>query len=120
VRRAALPYIIERHSGLIFQMQGETDRYFITVDWGVNADETSPPDLAPTISCDCPDSIGICKHICWLVFKVLRHDGLRVFATRELPLSLVGPLFDSAELREGLEREWGQGDSGSFMGGPDT
>lgn len=80
--------------------------------------ETSPYDIwfgedeCPTttrVNCNCPDPYpGLCKHICWLVFKVLKHDDLGVFTTHRFPKEHLGILIEEVGARALLVETWGR------------
>ena len=97
---------------LEFKMRGQTDEYLLVV--------TDPTGGSPEIRCSCPDSYrGLCKHMCWLVFKVLKHTDLDVFRTRRVPSALVASLVADDAARCRLVEEWGRSDGSSFEGSPD-
>ncbi len=103
-----------RSCDLEFVVTGETDTYSVLFSWG-----GSPMSTDPLVACNCPDEYaGLCKHVCWLIFKVLKHDDLGVFRTRTCPKDLLGTLFYDEPARETLVEMWGRGGS-SFQGVPD-
>jgi len=96
---------------LDFRMAGDTDIYRLTMEYLPNSTEGP----RPKISCSCPDAYpGLCKHICWLVFKVLGCDALDVFRTHRLPVVLISDLIGSQEARQSMVARWG-GPTGGFQ-----
>lgn len=86
---------------LEFAMRGELDAHLVTV-------ESHAPSNQLAISCSCPDSY-LCKHTCWLLFKVLKHADLDVFSTRCIPSALLGEMFDSEDARTHMVDTWSTG-----------
>lgn len=113
-RRFSLTSLSWEPGELIFSMRGDTADYELKLSYFRSAVARECD-----ISCSCPDSYpGLCKHLCWLVFKVLRHAGLEVFRTRQLPRPLYEGLIHSARARLQLLVQWGHPDP-VFGGIPD-
>ena len=87
---------------LMFFMVGETSFYTIQFELDECPRTTS-------VKCNCPDPYrGLCKHICWLVFKVLKHDNLDIFTTHRFPKEHLGILLEEEGARTLLVETWGR------------
>ena len=87
---------------LTFVVAGETS--FYTIWFG--KDECP---RTTSVKCNCPDPYrGLCKHICWLVFKVLKHDDLDIFTTHRFPKERLGILLEEEGARALLVETWGR------------
>lgn len=70
-------------------------------------------ETAGSIKCNCPDAnrSSYCKHVCWVVFKVLDHDDLDFFHPDLVDYPVVSchlttPLLDSEQARTHLAEKW--------------
>lgn len=79
---------------VVFLMHGDTGDYRVTMNYfpryrhGAEVEEC-------TVRCSCPDAYpGLCKHICWLLFKVLGYSETDVFFTHRVPKAIVAGLTD--------------------------
>jgi len=115
-REFALTGVRRGSEGLNFSMRGETVEYVLRAEY---ASPSSPSRLLE-LSCSCPDTYqGLCKHLCWMVFKVLKHDDLDVFRTQRIP-SVLGALdLDDADAQMSIVDLW-SGGGNSFRGIPDS
>ena len=100
-------YDADEEEGLMFRVRGETGSYnvrFRLFDDGGSA-----------VSCSCPDPFaGLCKHACWVVFKVLKHDDLAVFRTGTVPMELVWHVIHNEDAQAHLAETWGRNIDPSF------
>ncbi|KAL3158955.1 hypothetical protein ABBQ32_011353 [Trebouxia sp. C0010 RCD-2024] len=88
--------------GLVFRVRGETGSYDV-----VFQDSIMAPYI--TVSCSCPDPFaGLCKHICWVLFKVLKHDDLAVFSTGLVPVELVWHVTQNEDAQARMVEAWGR------------
>lgn len=101
-RAFALLNVIKLTDGMAFHMSGESGCYFIRFVL----------DSCPTttsVRCNCPDHYpGLCKHICWLVFKVLKHDDPDIFRTGRFPKERLGTLLEDEGARALMVETWGE------------
>ena len=88
--------------GLVFRVRGETGSY--NVCFGAQ-----DFDSYITVTCSCPDPFaGLCKHICWVLFKVLKHDDLAVFSTGLVPTELVWHVTQNEDAQARMVEVWGR------------
>ena len=94
------------NEGMAFRVRGETGSYNVCV--------------RQTVTCSCPDPFaGLCKHVCWVVFKVLRYGDLDVFRTRMVPMVRVWHFTRDEATRARLVEVWGRSTGSNFQGLPD-
>ena len=92
-----LPYRV------MFFVTGETGLYTIQCMWPNQHSTTA------SVECNCPDHYpGLCKHICWLVFKVLKHGCLDIFRTHTVPKEELEFLWGHEEGATALVQTWGR------------
>ena len=81
--RFGLQEVHDDDNSLVFRVQGDSGLYDVTFRESIIAPYT-------TVCCSCPDPfVGLCKHMCWVIFKVLKHDDLTVFDTGLVPMELI-------------------------------
>ena len=94
-------YDAEEEGGLVFRVRGETGSYNVLFD------DFSEEDVV--VTCSCPDPFaGLCKHICWVLFKVLKHDNLAVFSTGIVPMELVWHVTQNVDAQARMVEVWGR------------
>lgn len=93
--------------GLFFRVRGQTGSY--NVCFGDYSDSDT------IVTCSCPDPFaGLCKHICWVVFKILKHDDVAVFNTGLVPMELVWHVTQNEDAQARLVEVWGTSHRASF------
>ena len=96
-----------------FLMHGGTDDYRLTMNYFPTH---TNPNRDCVLGCSCPDAYpGLCKHICWLLFKVLGHSEMDVFWTHRVPKALVAELLRSSQARQELVEGPGRRRPDSFQ-----
>lgn len=87
-------------NSLVFSVQGDSGSYDVTFRESIIAPCT-------TVCCSCPDPfVGLCKHMCWVIFKVLKHDDLAVFDTGLVPMELTWHVAQNEDAQARLAELW--------------
>ena len=98
---------------LVFRVNGDSGSYDV-----VFREELISPYMT-SVACTCPDPFdGLCKHMCWVIFKVLKHDDLAVFRDRLVPMELTWHLYQNDDAQARLVDLWTRRDQGrsAFLG----